>query len=282
MAEDEKGGEMKSYSVLMSVYVKENPEFLRQSMQSMYDQTVPTDDFVLICDGPLNKELDAVIDGMQQQFGERLHVFRLPENHGLGYALNFGVKKCKNELIARMDSDDVSVKDRIEKQLEVFEKMDVSVVGSNVVECDEKMNKQIVYKNVPERNEDIMIMMKKRNPINHMSVMFRRSKVLFAGNYLEMPFFEDYYLWVRMAKGGNKFYNIPKPLVNVRGGLQMIRRRGGIKYMKNIVRFQKVLKKNKIIAVPRLMVNIFERLAVASIPDGARNVIYMKILRRGI
>lgn len=271
------------YSVLMSVYAKEKPEFLCESMMSMYEQTIPTDDFVLVCDGPLNERLDAVIDEMQGKFGERLKVFRLPENHGLGYALNFGVRKCKNELVARMDSDDIAVKDRAKKQLDVFvENPDMSVVGSDVVEYDEKMDRQIAYKNVPEKNEDIMAMMKKRNPMNHMSVMFRKSKVLSAGNYLEMPFFEDYYLWVRMAKDGNKFYNIPESLVNVRGGLQMVGRRGGIKYMKNIVRFQKVLKKNKIIAVPRLMINVFERLAVALIPNGARNMVYMKMLRRGV
>ena len=271
------------YSVLMSVYAKEKPEFLRESMMSMYEQTIPTDDFVLICDGPLNERLDAVVDEMQEKFGETLRVIRLNRNHGLGYTLNLGVKECKNELIARMDSDDISVKDRVEKQLRALEEnSDVSVVGSNVAEYDEDMDKQTAYKNVPEKNEDIMAMMKKRNPMNHMSVMFRKSKVLSAGNYLEMPFFEDYYLWVRMVKDGNKFYNIPESLVNVRGGLQMVGRRGGIKYMKNIVRFQKVLKKNKIIAVPRLMINVFERLAVALIPNGARNMVYMKMLRRGV
>lgn len=273
---------LQKYSVLMSIYVKEKPEYLRESMMSMYEQTVVTNDFVLVCDGPLNERLDEVIDEMQERFGERLHVFRLSENHGLGYALNFGVKKCKNELIARMDSDDIAVYNRCEKELGVFEKMNLDVVGSDVIEYDEKMDKQVAYKNVPEKNEDIILMMKKRNPMNHMSVMFRKSKVLSAGNYLEMPFFEDYYLWVRMAKDGNKFYNIPEPLVNVRGGLQMVERRGGIKYMKNIVRFQKVLKKNKIIAVPRLMINVFERLAVALIPNGARNMVYTKMLRRGV
>lgn len=275
--------ELKNYSILMSVYTKEKPEYLRESMLSMYEQTIPTDDFVLVCDGPLNDGLDEVVTEMQEKFGERLRVFRLSENRGLGLALRFGVEKCRNELIARMDSDDIAVKNRIEKQLEVFEKKPyVSVVGSNILEYDENMNRQIAYKNVPEKNEDIMAIMKKRNPMNHMSVMFRKSKVLSAGNYLEMPFFEDYYLWVRIAKDGNEFYNIPEPLVNVRGGLQMVGRRGGIKYMKNIVRFQKVLKKNEIIAVPRLIVNVFERLAVALIPNGARNMVYTKMLRRGI
>ena len=108
------------YSVLMSVYYREKPEFLRQSMESILHQTVPTDDFVLVCDGPLNPELDAVIAQMQQAFGPVLYVLRLKQNGGLGKALNAGIQHCKNELVARMDSDDISRPDRCEKQLKVF------------------------------------------------------------------------------------------------------------------------------------------------------------------
>ena len=274
---------LQKYSVLMSVYAKEKPEFLRESMMSMYEQTVPTDDFVLICDGSLNEGLDSVIDEMAKMFGERLRVFRFSKNHGLGYALKFGVEKCKNELIARMDSDDISVKDRFERELRGFEKnSDLAVVGSNIVEYDEKMEKQLANKNVPEENEHILQMMKKRNPMNHMSVMFRKNKVLAAGNYLEMPFFEDYYLWIRMAKNGDEFYNVPEALVKVRGGVGMFQRRGGLKYAKSVVKFQKAIRKVGFVSFARTCVNMSERLAVALVPNGVRRVIYSGILRRGI
>lgn len=110
------------YSVLMSVYYKENPIYLEQSMGSIYNQTVPTDDFVLVCDGPLTDELNAVINEMHNKFGDILHVVRLPKNVGLGNALNEGIRHCRHELIARMDSDDISYPDRCEKQLSIFEK----------------------------------------------------------------------------------------------------------------------------------------------------------------
>lgn len=61
---------MQNYSVLMSVYHKEKPEYLRQAIESIQVQTVPTNDFVLVCDGPLNPELDAVIAAKQQEMGE--------------------------------------------------------------------------------------------------------------------------------------------------------------------------------------------------------------------
>lgn len=108
------------YSVLMSVYHKERPEFLRQAMESIAKQTVPTNDFVLVCDGPLNEQLDEVIAQMQDMFGQLLHVVRLEKNMGLGNALNIGIQHCKNDLVARMDSDDISRPDRCERQLRIF------------------------------------------------------------------------------------------------------------------------------------------------------------------
>lgn len=270
-----------NYSVLMSVYAKEKPGFLRESMMGIYEQTVPTNDFVLVCDGPLNDALDEVVEDMQAKFGEVLRVVRLSKNHGLGYALNVGVTECKNELIARMDSDDVAVKDRCEKELKIFEEKDVDVVGSIVDEYNSDLKKCLSRKNVPENDAEIKKMLKKRNPMNHMTVMFKKDKVLEAGNYQEMAFFEDYYLWARMVKNGCKFYNVQESLVNVRGGAKMAERRGGIKYVKNIVRFQKILWKNRVTSAPRMFINVTERATVALMPNSMREVVYVKMLRGG-
>ena len=113
-------GEYREYSVLMSVYHKEKPEYLRQAIESIQAQTLPTDDFVLVCDGPLNDALDEVIIKKQQEMGTTLNVVRLAKNGGLGNALNEGIKHCKNELVARMDSDDIAYTNRCEKQIAVF------------------------------------------------------------------------------------------------------------------------------------------------------------------
>ena len=124
----------KQYSVLMSVYYKEKPEYLQQSMESILHQTIPASDFVLVCDGPLTPELDSVIEKMQQQFGPVLHVHRLKENGGLGKALNAGLEQCTCELVARMDSDDVSRPDRCEKQLQIFAEHPEYSLVSGIVE----------------------------------------------------------------------------------------------------------------------------------------------------
>ena len=110
----------REYSVLMSVYHKEKPEYLKQAIESIQTQTLSTNDFVLVCDGPLNEQLDGVIATKQQEMGESLNVVRLAKNGGLGNALNEGIKHCKNELVARMDSDDIAYPDRCEKQIAVF------------------------------------------------------------------------------------------------------------------------------------------------------------------
>ena len=267
------------YSVLMSVYDGEKPEFLRESIQSMLNQTVATDDFVLICDGALRDDLNKVINEMQKKMAQKMRVFRLPENRGLGSALKFGVEKCKNELIARMDSDDLSVKDRIENQLAVFDKMDVDVVGSNVVEYDEQMQKKCGVRSVPEANVDIVKYAKRRNPMNHVTVCFRKSAVLAVGNYEQMQYFEDYYLWARMIKNGFKFYNIQKSLVKVRGGSSMIKRRGGVKYIIATARFQNALRRSGVISCFDEIMNIIVRSAVSLCPRTLRSVFYAKMLR---
>lgn len=112
--------EYRGYSVLMSVYHKEKPEYLKQAIESIQAQAFPTDDFVLVCDGPLSEPLDSVIAKKQQEMGTTLNVIRLAKNGGLGNALNEGIKHCKDELVARMDSDDIAYPDRCEKQINVF------------------------------------------------------------------------------------------------------------------------------------------------------------------
>ena len=154
-----------SYSVLMSVYHKEKPEYLRESMESIYNQTIPTDNFVLVCDGPLNPPLDEVIAEMQEKFGDRLYVHRLAKNGGLGNALNEGMKYCKNELVARMDSDDVSHKDRCEKEILIFETHpEISIVSGVIEEFVGDISNVQSRRVVPEQQKDIIAFAKKEIP----------------------------------------------------------------------------------------------------------------------
>lgn len=219
------------YSVLMSVYYKEKPEYLYQSLMSMLMQTIQTNDFVLVCDGPLNDQLDETISRVQKNFPDIFHVIRLSKNSGLGNALNVGLNYCKNNLVARIDSDDIAFKNRCEEQLNIFfRNPDISICSGTVLEFVERIDNITAQRAVPEKNEDIISFSKKRNPFNHPCVMFKKDRVLQAGGYIELFLLEDYYLWVRMIRSGAKGYNIQKPLLYMRADSKMYKRRGGLKY----------------------------------------------------
>lgn len=235
----EGGKSNQKYSVLMSVYAKENAENLRKSMESIFGQTIPTDDFVLICDGPLNDELENVIKEKEETYKELLNVVRLEKNVGLGNALNAGLDYCKHDLVARMDSDDISFPERCEEELAVFWKHpEVSIVSGTVLEFVESPQKITGKRELPEVHKDICRFSKKRNPFNHPAVMFRKSSVMMAGGYSgQYPFFEDYYLWIRMLQKGSQGYNLEQPVLYMRTSKALYLRRGGIQYSKILLEF---------------------------------------------
>ena len=265
-----------NYSVLMSVYFKEQPNNLRQAMESMRQQTVPTDDFVLVCDGPLTDELDAVISEEQEKLGKVLQVLRLPQNSGLGNALNEGLKLCKNELVARMDSDDISRTYRCEKQLELFERYsDISLSSGTVSEFIDDPADPTGKREVPITDEEIRVFSRKRNPMNHPCVMFRKSAVEKAGGYKETyHLFEDYYLWVRMLMKGFKARNSKDILLDMRSPADMYLRRGGKKYADDMLRFHLWMKKSGWSSEAEYLTGAVPHAVVCLLPNRKRKLIY--------
>lgn len=270
-----------NYSVLMSVYYKEKPDYLRESMESIYTQTIPTDNFVLVCDGPLTSDLDAVIFTMQEKFGNHLYVHRLSKNGGLGNALNEGMKYCKNELIARMDSDDISRPERCQKELAYLrEHPDISVVGGAIEEFSESVNQVYAKRMVPEYHEDIVKFAKRRNPFNHVSVMYRKHDIEEVGGYQTFFLLEDYYLWIRMLHRGYKGYNMQEPLVWVRAGQDMYARRGGWKYVKSQCNLLKFMRGINFISWNEYIVQYMVRITGTLMPGWLRGMIYRRCLRK--
>jgi glycosyltransferase involved in cell wall biosynthesis len=270
-----------NYSVLMSVYYKEHPDYLRQSMQSIYDQTVPSDDFVLVCDGPLTPELDAVIADMQLQFGPRLNVCRLLKNGGLGKALNFGIGQCKNDLVARMDSDDISRPDRCKRQLAVFQDHpEYSLVSGIVEEFSDTITNVSVRRIVPEHQNDIIDFAKKRNPFNHPCIMYKKSDVEAAGGYQDFYLLEDYYLWIRMLQQGFIGYNLQEPLLWMRAGSDMYKRRGGWKYVQSQRDLFKYMAQTGFITGSQYQIQSAIRLIGAVVPNWLRAFLFKQILRK--
>lgn len=269
-----------NYSVLMSVYYKENPAYLRQSMLSIYNQTIPTNNFVVVCDGPLTNKLNEVLFEMQEKFGPRLCVHRLPENGGLGNALKIGIKKCSNEFIARMDSDDISRPDRCEKEFKMLTTHpEISVLGGFIEEFIEDTKHVCSIRMVPEKQDAILRFAKKRNPFNHVSVMYRKSAVESVGSYESFFLLEDYYLWIRMLNNGYQGYNLQEPLVWVRVGKDMYKRRGGWKYIQSQRSLFKYMAQTGFITTGQYQIQSLIRLIGAVIPNWLRAILFQKLLR---
>lgn len=274
-------GDYKGYSVLMSVYHKEKPEYLKQAIASIQAQTLPTDDFVLVCDGPLNDALDAVIAKKQQEMGKTLNVVRLAKNGGLGNALNEGIKHCKNELVARMDSDDIAYQDRCEKQIAVFYKHSEVSNCSGIVEEFTSTPDVVDAKRVPpEAHEEIVEFAKKRNPFNHPCVMYKKSVVEAVGSYQDFYLLEDYYLWLRMLMAGYQGYNIQEPLLHMRAGSDMYLRRAGWKYAKTQVKLFKFMKEQGFIGEGQYIKSCVIRSGSALAPNWLRKLMFEKVLRK--
>ena len=272
--------EFREYSVLMSVYHKEKPEYLKQSIESIQAQTLSTNDFVLVCDGPLNEQLDSVIATKQQEMGEILNVVRLAKNGGLGNALNEGIKHCKNELVARMDSDDIAYPDRCEKQMAVFNAHPEVSICSGIVEEFTTDPYTVDAKRVPpETNAEIVEFARKRCPFNHPCVMYKKSAVEAVGSYQDFYLLEDYYLWLRMLMAGYQGYNIQEPLLHMRAGSDMYMRRAGWKYAKTQVMLFKLMKQQGFIGEGQYIKSCVIRSGSALAPNWLRKFMFERVLR---
>ncbi|MBS6340505.1 MAG: sugar transferase [Eubacterium limosum] len=212
----------KKYSVLMSLYKKENPEYLKIALDSMINQTVKPDEIILVEDGPLTDELYTVLN----EYNQYLHRIKNETNLGLGLALNVGLKECRNELVARMDTDDCSKPDRCEKQMKRFEeKPYLSIVGSHVDEFVSDISNIVSKRTVPVTSEEIYNFAKKRSAFNHPAVMYRKSKVLEQGGYADLKRNQDVDLFGRMLYSGDKAENIDESLLWFRSSDELAKRR---------------------------------------------------------
>ena len=268
---------MEKYSVLMSLYNKEHPEYLRLALDSMIDQTVKPDEIVLVEDGPLTDELYKVVE----EYKEYLTIVVNEKNLGLGLALNEGLKTCRNELVARMDTDDISKSDRCEKQLSYFDAHpETTILGGQIEEFINSPDEVVGKRVVPETDADLKEFMKKRCPFNHMTVMFKKSDVLKAGNYQDWFWNEDYYLWIRLAAEKYEFANLPDILVYTRVGEDMYKRRGGKMYFQSEYGLQKLMLEKRMIGTTTFIGNIGKRFIVQRmLPNRVRAWVFKKFAR---
>jgi glycosyltransferase involved in cell wall biosynthesis len=273
---------MKKYSVLMSVYYKEKPEWLRESITSMLNQTVKPSEIVIVKDGQLPEQLDDVINTFEKKYKELFKIIPLKKNVGLGPALSIGVENCTYEYIARMDSDDISDLTRCEKQLKCFElDEDLEIVGCFEAEFENDIDKTICIHKVPESNLEINTFMKRRCALLHPTVIYKKESVIKSGNYHDVRLYEDYDLFMRMVlEYGCKAYNIQDSLYYMRINSDFYKRRGGVKYLKTVVKFKHNQYKKGYMSGADFVISAGSQAVVCLMPNGLRKWFYITFLRR--
>jgi glycosyltransferase involved in cell wall biosynthesis len=268
-------------SVLLSVYKKEKPEYFTETLESTLAQTAQPDEILLVEDGPLTEELYERIQHYRDTLGDQLTVISLKENQGLGTALAIGVENCRNQLIARMDTDDIMVENRLEIQYAAFlENDDLAIVGSNIIEFDGTVDNVLAKKTMPLTNVEIRQFSKKRNPFNHMTVMYKKDAVLAVGNYQPLQGFEDYYLWVRLLKAGYQGCNLPDFLVYARTGAEMYNRRGGLNYLMPGLKARKIIYQEGLGGFTDFFSVSLVHTAICIMPTKLRGKFYKRMLRK--
>lgn len=270
------------YSVLMSVYKNDNPEWFKDSVISMINQTVTPQEIVIVSDGPLTEDLELAFDELISKY-DCIKKIKLEVNQGLGEALNIGLENCRFDYVARMDADDYSIPTRLEKQLNFMnQNPEISVVGSHIREFDNDIkSEKNIFKRVPIGNKNIRKKIKFRNPVNHPSVLFRKKDIEKVGKYIEIKLNEDYFLWVRLINQGFKIDNINETLVYMRVNKESYLRRGGFRHFKDQNIIFKYMRKIRMINFFEYTYNVLVRFVVSVLfPNRIRVFFYKKVLRR--
>ncbi len=267
------------YSVLISVYYKEQPEWFQDAIESILNQTVPPSEIVLVEDGPLTDELYKIVDKYAQN--PIFKIVPLEKNVGLGLALREGLKQCKNDLIARMDTDDIAVPNRCEKQLKKFiEDSNLDIVGCWENEFwGNSINDAFSCHKVPEKHDEIVKFMRRRCALLHPTVIFKKTAVLKAGNYQHRPLFEDYDLFVRMLQTGSKCYNLQESLYSLRVNPNLFKRRGGFKYGLTQLKFKYEMYRSGFSSFLDFFISGLGHFCVCIMPNKGRSLFYKTILR---
>lgn len=268
----------------MSVYKNDDATFLREALDSVIGQTLKPFEIVVVGDGPVPDALQECIQRAKEASaleGIALKWLPQPVNRGLGEALRIACEHCSGEFIARMDSDDICLPYRFEKQMRVFdEHPDVGMVGGMITEFVGSPENIVDRRILPLDNDSIYRMMQTRCGVNHVTVVIRKSDLMAAGNYSGRFRQEDYYLWARMMKNGVKIENIPDVVVNVRSGANQFARRGGMSYFHEHMKVFRFMYDEGLISRPVLMKNYCLRFAQVAFPTSLRTWVYQHMLRK--
>ena len=268
------------YSVLMTVYIKDNPEWLKKAIAGMLAQTLPPSEFVIIKDGEVTAEIAEILAEYESKHAELFKILALEENSGAGAASRFGVLNCTFDYIARMDADDYCTSERIERQFEAFSKnTKLGAVGCLVDEFIDRIENITSRVMLPENHEEIVKFAKKRCPVRHPALLIKKEALLNAENYSDLRIGEDYDIAVKLIMRGYELYNIQEAYVYMRTSADFFRRRGGIKYLKKIYKLKKHFRKIGFYSGFDFIRSFIPHMFVCLMPNFLRDFIYRKFLR---
>lgn len=272
------------FSVLMSVYKSESPIFFNESMSSIWDdQILKPDEIVLVQDGPVTLELNEIISSWEIRLCRILKVVIIPRNLGLGKALSEGLTHCSYELVARMDTDDISLPHRFQHQIDFMcDHPNISACGGWIKEFSIDKNLPNAERRLPCPFDEVRMFARRRCPLNHMTVMFRKSHILAVGGYASLKNSQDYHLWGKLLGAGYQLSNLPDYLVLARAEENLFLRRGGWKFVNIELQLQREFVRSGFIGWPRAIYNLFLRLPVRLAPNTLRRYLYKKVFRNSI
>lgn len=272
------------FSVLMSVYCNDNADDFRMALESVtLAQNLKPKQVVIVQDGAVPTSIDKIIEAVKGKTEEtEITVLKKEVNQGLAAALNSGLALCKYDWVARMDSDDLSVEDRFEKQVAFIENhRDIAVLGGAIAEFENEIGDMQSERHVGQTHEEIRQMARSRTPMNHVSVMYLKSAVMEVGGYSEdFGKLEDYKLWVDLIAAGKRFANIDDVVVNVRVGKGFIERRSNKREIQDWDMLQTYLLKGNFITKRKALVNKLYIRAFIYMPTWMKKIAYKTVLRR--
>lgn len=274
---------MDIFTVCTSVYKNDKPEFVRLALDSMLvQQSVKPSEILLVQDGPVPEDLSSLLSEYESIYCDIMHIIRLEKNGGLGNALKICVENAKYDIVARMDSDDICLPNRFEKQLSYMDAHpECDIVGGQITEFIDTPDNIVGKREVPCDNESIYHYMRSRCALNHPTVMFKKKAVLDAGNYQDWFWNEDYYMWIRMMEQGCVFANLPDVLVNMRSGLDQYGRRGGKKYFDSEIGIKKLMLEKGMITRKEYIVNYVQRFIIQlMLPNSVRGWVLRTFARK--
>lgn len=273
------------FSVLLPVYSGDDATHFRRAVATAgAEQTLRPDELVVVQDGPVGSAVAAVLADLESGRaadllgGVRLRIVRLSRNLGLARALQAGLRACTNEIVARVDADDVSLPTRFAVQVPLVA-AGLDIVGSAITEFEEDEAVPGVVRVPPLTQREIEAAARFVSPFNHPSVVYRRSAVARAGGYRDLPLMEDYWLFARMIAVGARVANVAEPLVLYRVGAGAYRRRGGLRLLRSELRLQAVLRREGFTTTRQFVRNVLVRGSYRLVPQSLRRVAYRRWVR---